>query len=64
MEALTRVARAAKRRADADRDWHDAIRAARNEGASLRAVAAAAGVSHVRVIQITRQIPTSPPEAD
>jgi transposase-like protein len=51
---LARVKRAAKKRERSETDWREAIRAAVDEGASLRSVAAAAGVSHVRVLQITR----------
>lgn len=51
---LTRVKRATKRRAAAEEEWRVAIREAHAEGASLRAIAEAAGVSHVRVLQIVR----------
>jgi hypothetical protein len=61
---LTRVERATKRRAEAERDWRDAIRAARREGASLRAIAGAAGVTHVRVVQIVRDSPAIAHGAD
>jgi hypothetical protein len=33
-------------------EWVEAMKAARLEGASLRAIAAAAGVSHQRVAQL------------
>lgn len=46
---------ATKRRAEAEAEWHDAIRNAVEEGASLRAVATAASISHVRVLQIVRE---------
>jgi hypothetical protein len=55
MGPVARVARATKQRAQAERSWRDAIRAARDEGVSLRAIASAAGISHVRVIQILRE---------
>jgi transposase-like protein len=57
--ALARVEKAARRlekataEADAARDeWLAAMRAARREGASLRAIAAAAGISRQRVAQL------------
>ena len=53
---LARVKRATKRRADADREWREAIRQAVRDGASLRAVADAAGVTHPRVLQISREL--------
>lgn len=52
---LARVKRATKRRAESDRAWRDAIREAHAEGESLREIAKAAGVSHVRVLQIVRE---------
>lgn len=58
MGPLVSVARSTKRRAEAERGWRDAIRAARDEGVPLRAIADAAGVSHVRVIQILRESST------
>lgn len=51
---LARVKRATKRRATAEEEWRVAIREAHAEGVSLRAIAQAAGVSHVRVLQIVR----------
>lgn len=53
-DELARVKRATKRRESAEREWRDAIRAAAAQN-SLRAVAHAAGVTHVRVLQITRE---------
>jgi transposase-like protein len=50
------VKRARKRRAKADADWRNAILSARDQGAPLRAIAAAAGISHVGVIQILREV--------
>jgi hypothetical protein len=55
VNALTRVRRATKRRAEAEREWRNAVRSAHAEGVSLRAIAAAAAVSHVRVLQITQE---------
>jgi hypothetical protein len=55
MDALARVRRLAKRRDTVEADYREAIRAAVQQGASLRAVAKAAGISHVRVLQITRE---------
>jgi len=52
MPDLNRVKRATKRRATADEEWRAAIRAAAEDGASLRQIAAVAGVSNVRVHQI------------
>ena len=54
MQPLTRVRRATARRDAAEKEWRDAIRAATASN-SLRAVGDAAGVSHVRVLQITRE---------
>ena len=54
-DSLKIVARAAKRRAAAEAEWRDAIRAAVAAKIPLRTVAEAAGVSHVRVLQITRK---------
>lgn len=53
-DSLARVKRATKRRETAEREWRDAIRAAA-ETNSLRAVGEAAKVTHVRVLQITRE---------
>jgi transposase-like protein len=54
MNPLTRVRRATARRSRSEAEWHDAIRAAVASGESLRVVAEAAGISHVRVLQIVR----------
>ena len=53
-DPLTRVRRATARRDAAETEWRDAIRAAAEDN-SLRAVGEAAGVSHVRVLQIVRK---------
>lgn len=54
VESILRVRRATKRRARNEQEWREAIRTAHAEGVSLRVIAEAAGVSHVRVLQITR----------
>jgi transposase-like protein len=54
-DPLTTVKRATARRAESEAAWRAAIRQARAEGASLRQIAAAAGVSHVRILQIVKQ---------
>lgn len=54
MDPLTRVRRATKKRATSEDEWRAAIRAAAKTN-SLREVGLAAGVSHVRVLQITRE---------
>jgi hypothetical protein len=54
-DPLTTVKRATARRTESEVSWHAAIRQARVEGASLRQIAAAAGVSHVRILQIVKQ---------
>lgn len=54
MDSLIRVRRAAARRSRSEQEWREAIQAAVSEGKSLREVAKAAGVSHVRVLQLTR----------
>jgi hypothetical protein len=53
--SLTSVRRATARRSEANASWRAAIRQAHADGASLRQIAAAAGVSHVRILQIVRQ---------
>jgi len=55
MDTLSRVRRASTRRERSETEWRESIRDAVRDGASLRAVAKAAGVSHVRVLQITRE---------
>lgn len=52
MQPLTRVRRATKRRTQADQEWREAIIAAHKDGASLRAIAEAAGVTNPRIHQI------------
>jgi hypothetical protein len=54
-QALRRVARAAKARERADGEFRAAIREARAEGVTVRRIGEAAGVSHVRVIQILKE---------
>jgi transposase-like protein len=54
-DPLTTVKRATARRSEANASWREAIREAHAEGSSLRKIAAAAGVSHVRILQIVRQ---------
>jgi hypothetical protein len=54
-DPLTSVKRATTRRSEANAAWRAAIREAHAEGSSLRQIAAAAGVSHVRILQIVRQ---------
>jgi len=46
--------RATKRRKRSESAWRAAIIEAHGAGVSLRVIAEAAGVSHVRVLQITR----------
>lgn len=52
-DRLARVRRATARRARAEEEWRAALKAARQDGMSLRQIATAAGVSHVRVQQLT-----------
>ena len=54
MKPLTDVRRATARRRRSEQEWRKAIRRARAEGETLRAIAEAAGVTHPRVIQILR----------
>lgn len=54
-DPLIRVRRAASRRTQASEDWKAAIREAVAAGVSLRTVGKAAGVSHVRVLQIVKE---------
>jgi hypothetical protein len=52
-KALERVRRSSGRRQQAERAWRDAIVAAYfTPGCAARTVGAAAGISHVRVLQI------------
>jgi hypothetical protein len=53
---LQKVARASSNRVRAEASWKAAIRSARADGHSLREIAQAAGVSHVRVLQITDDV--------
>ena len=55
MEPLARVQRATRKRVACEREWRAAIWQAVSDGHTLRDVAAAAGVSHVRVLQISRE---------
>lgn len=50
-----RLRRLSATRERADRNWREAICEAVAAGESLRAVGAAAGISHVRVLQIVRE---------
>lgn len=52
--SLSRVKRAASRRASAMDDYREALKAARDDGHSLREIAKAAGVSHVAVMKLLR----------
>lgn len=54
MDSLTRVKRAASRRVSADAEYRAALRAAQEDGKSLRAIAAAAGVAHVTVLKMLK----------
>ena len=54
-DSLKTVQQATARRAESNESWRAAIRQAHAEGASLRQIAAAAGVSHVRILQIVRR---------
>lgn len=54
-DPLTTVKQATARRSAANASWREAIREAHAAGASLRQIAAAAGVSHVRILQVVRQ---------
>ena len=51
-ETLKRIERAAARKARAHDELHAAIRAAHQQGESLRAIGKAAGLSHVHVQRI------------
>lgn len=54
MTALSRVKRTAGKRSAVSEEYRAAIRAARDEGHSLRAIASAAGVSHVAVLKLLK----------
>ena len=53
-ESLGYVKQAARKRRLAEQEWRATITRAVAEGHTLRQVARAAGVSHVRVLQISR----------
>lgn len=53
-DPLQRVRWAKRRREAAEDEWREEIRRAVAAGHSLRQVGEAAGLSHVRVLQITR----------
>lgn len=55
MTSLAEVRQATRQRTTAEARWREKIRQAVAGGQTLRAVAQAAGVSHVRVLQITRE---------
>ena len=54
MNSLTRVKRVSARRVSVMEDYKTALRAARDDGHSLREIAKAAGVSHVAVLKLLR----------
>lgn len=54
MDHAARIKKAIKNRERSDAEWVAALRAAHADGLSLRAIAALAGVSHVRVLQLVR----------
>lgn len=54
MSTLARLEAVTERRAEAEKGWVRLVRRARDEGHSLRAIAAAAGVSHVAVARLLR----------
>jgi hypothetical protein len=54
-DPLKRVRQATRRREASEEAWRRAIREAVAAGESLRRVADAAGVSHVRVLQLVRE---------
>jgi hypothetical protein len=53
-DKLAGLRRLSGRRSRVDAEWRAAIQDARADGESLRAIAAAAGVSHVAVLKIVR----------
>jgi len=55
LDPLTALRRATARRSRSEQAWHDAIRDAHAAGESLREIGRAAGISHVRVLQIVRE---------
>ena len=54
-DPLARIRRASKRRATAETEWREAVKAAHAAGIPIRRIGDAAGVSHVRVLQLTRE---------
>lgn len=54
MTTLSRLEALAERKRDAEKGWVRLIRKARDEGHSLRAIAAAAGVSHAAIAKMLR----------
>jgi hypothetical protein len=54
-DPLKIVRRATVLRAESAAAWRSAIRHAHANGASLRQIAAAAGVTHVRILQVVKQ---------
>jgi hypothetical protein len=59
MSRLVKVKRATTRKRNAESAWRNAIQEAVSEGESLRSIGEAAGVTHVRVLQIVRSEPAS-----
>lgn len=53
-DSLSRVRRVSRRRVSVAQEFRAAIHQAREDGHSLRAIAEAAGLSHVRVLKILR----------
>lgn len=53
-QALSEVRKTTLRRAKSEEAWRRAIRNAHGYGCSLREIAGAADISHVRVLQIVR----------
>jgi hypothetical protein len=54
-DPLTTLKQPTARRSEANARWRAAIRLPHAEGSSLRQIAAAAGASHVRILQIVKQ---------
>jgi hypothetical protein len=54
MDSLARVRIRTAERRSTEQAWRKAIRDAHKDGVSLRKIGAAAGVSHVRVLQLLR----------
>jgi transposase-like protein len=51
---ITKLRRVTKRRSDAESEWRERILECHSVGIPLRRIGQAAGVSHVRVLQIVR----------